>query len=117
MSHKTWTIAQLQYFPQLDGYDKVVYVVNWILSAEQDGVVAQIADVTNLELDSGSGFTPFDKLTQDQVLGWVFDAIGEDQIKIYYEEVDKKLDAMLQPILVAPDLPWAPKGYVPIDLT
>lgn len=117
MSTKTWEITQLQYFPQLEGRDKVVYVVNWILSAERNGVTAQIADVTNLELDTNSEFTPFDKLTKDQVLNWVHAAIGEDQVKKYCEEVDKKLDKMLQPVLVASDLPWAEKGYVLISLT
>lgn len=117
MITRTWDIAQLQYFPQLDNHEKVIFVVNWILSASQDGKTAQIADVTNLTLNPGGDFIPYDQLTKEKVLEWVQAEIGDFYIQQYYTEVDKKLQQMLQPQLVAEDLPWAPKGYVPIDLT
>lgn len=117
MSNKTWEITQLQYFPEHQGFDRVVFVVNWVLSAERDGTVACIADMTNLTLDTTAPFTNYDDLTSEQVLSWVQDAIGADQVQKYYAMVDSKLDKMLQPILVTTDLPWAQKGYTPISLT
>lgn len=117
MSVKTWEITQMQYFPQLDNREKVVFVVNWILSASQDGKTAQIADVTNLTLDHNANFIPYDQLTKEKVLEWVLAEIGDFYVQQYYTEIDKKLNEMLQPVLVAEDLPWAPKGYVPISFT
>ena len=55
---------------------------------------------------SGSGFTPYDDLTQEQVLGWCF-GNGVDQ-KAIEANVSKQIADQINPPVVAPPLPWLP---------
>ena len=87
------------------------------LSEIAAGLLAAGADVTNLTLDTSANFIPYDQLTEAKVLEWVQAEIGAEAIQNFYTEVDKKLQQMLQPTLIATDLPWIPKGYVPINLS
>lgn len=59
---------------------------------------------------SGSDFTPFDKLTQDQVLSWCF-ANGVDQ-KAIEANVTQQINDQINPPVIAPPLPWLPPVVV-----
>ena len=54
---------------------------------------------------SGS-FTPYEDLTQDQVLGWCF-ANGVDQSAIE-ANVTAQINDQINPPVIAPPLPWLP---------
>ena len=85
MTTFTWSINNLTAFPQLSGYDDVIFKVNWSLQG------TEICDITNyftgasgtktytaisngeinlfpLDLEN---FTPYADLTEDQVLSWI----------------------------------------------
>ena len=51
-------------------------------------------------------FTPYDQLTQDQVLGWCF-ANGVDQAAIE-ANVSAQIADQINPPVIAPPLPWLP---------
>jgi hypothetical protein len=113
---KVWTIEQMQCFPSLDGKQNVVYVVNWLLTATQDEHTVQIYNTANLEYAPGSPYTEYDKLTPEQVLGWVKNALGNDQVHAYEVEADELLAKKAAPQLVTNGLPWAKQEYEPIKL-
>ena len=50
-------------------------------------------------------FTPYEDLTQDQVLGWCF-ANGVDQTAIE-ANVTQQIENQINPPVIAPPLPWA----------
>lgn len=53
----------------------------------------------------GDPFTPYDQLTQDQVLGWCWaNGVDKDAVEA---QVSSQLEEMLNPPVVAPPLPWA----------
>jgi len=54
---------------------------------------------------SGS-FTPYEDLTQDQVLGWCY-ANGVDQ-KAIEANVTAQIENQINPPIIAPPLPWVP---------
>jgi hypothetical protein len=51
-------------------------------------------------------FTPYDQLTQDQVLGWCF-SNGVDQSAIE-ANVSAQINDQINPPIIAPPLPWMP---------
>jgi len=67
---------------------------------------------TSFAAPSGSAFTPFDKLTQDQVLDWCF-SNGVDQ-KAIELNVTQQIADQINPPVIAPPLPWVkPVEIVP----
>lgn len=116
MSTKTWSIEQMQCFPSVDGKQNVVYVVNWLLTATANDHTVHIYNTANLEYASGSPYTEYADLTPEQVLGWVKDALGNEQVRAYEVEADELLAKKAAPQLVTNGLPWANQEYVPIKL-
>ena len=116
MSTKTWTIEQMQCFPSLDGKQNVVYVVNWLLTTTEADNTVHIYNTANLEYAPGSPYTEYDKLTPEQVLGWVKNALGDEQVRAYEAEADELLAKKAAPQLATPSLPWVDQTYVPIKL-
>jgi hypothetical protein len=116
MRTKTWSIEQMQCFPSIDGKQNVVYVVNWLLTATGNGNTVHIYNTANLEYTPGTPYTDYDKLTPEQVLGWVKNSLGNEQVQAYEVEVDELLAAKAAPQLVTNGLPWVDQTYVPIKL-
>ena len=89
------------------GQSNVVCVVYWNLNGEDGGYMASHAGDTSLTYQSGSPFTPYDELTEDQVIGWVKTSLGEDQIKTIEAELQTQLDDLINPPVVLLPLPWS----------
>jgi hypothetical protein len=51
-------------------------------------------------------FTPYEDLTLAQVVGWVQDALGENQVASYEANVAQQIADQIDPPVVAPPLPW-----------
>jgi hypothetical protein len=91
-------------------------VVNWLLTATENGNTVHIYNTTNLEYTPGSPYTEYASLTSEQVLGWVKDALGNKQVQAYEVEADELLAAKAAPQLGTNGLPWVDQTYVPIKL-
>jgi len=102
----SWAVNSMTAYPEVDGKTDVVFQVAWVCSAT-DGVnnTATYGSV-NLTLDPAAPFTPYDQLTLDQVLGWVWEIIGSDGIAAAEAICDAQLTAMAAPATVTPPLPW-----------
>jgi hypothetical protein len=97
-------------YPQEDGNTDVVFTVHWTCSGTQDsngttynGSVYSTTSVPAPE--AGAPFTPYDQLTQNQVLGWCW-ANGVDQ-SATEAAVQAQIDAQINPPVVTPPLPWS----------
>jgi hypothetical protein len=92
--------------PQLDGQTDVVDNALWEVTGVDGSNTANIGGNTQFTLEQGAGFTPYDQLTQAQVIGW----IPESQIESAQACVQGQIDSMVTPP-VSPQnapLPWAP---------
>lgn len=110
----TWTITQMQCRTQEDGYTDVVITASWNCNgvATVGGVAysSNYSGFSSFSLDPSAPFTPFDQLTQDQVLGWVWQ---DPNLKPVVEtNVQVQLDRQINPPIVTPPLPWAPAPAV-----
>lgn len=105
----TWQVQQMACYPQADGFSDVVFRVDWVciaaVSSEPNAQNTYVTGASYLSQPSGS-FTPYDQLTQEQVLGWVwgqeyFDKAG------FEASAAAQLENIVNPPVVTPPLPWA----------
>lgn len=109
--NNVWNVTQLDCYPQFDGETDVVFTVHWTLTGtETVGETVYTGYVygsTGVSLDPASPFTPYANLTKAQVIGWVQDALGAEQVAAYEDIVEKQIADQQNPPVVTPPLPWA----------
>jgi hypothetical protein len=108
MSTYTWSILEMSVMPVLDGQADVVVSAQWNILGADQGYTYNLAGWQQFTLQQGQGFTPYDQLTEEQVIGWVQDTMGENQVANLQAAVQGSLDAMINPP-VQPEilpLPW-----------
>ena len=102
----TWVIEQMWVKPQEDGQTDVVVTAAWRCNGVDGEYSGTVYGTAGFTLEQGASFTPYDQLTQDQVLGWCW-ANGVDK-----DEVEANVTAQIQnqitPPIITPALPWAP---------
>lgn len=98
-----WTISQLESTLP----DGVVYTAHWRVSKEQDGVYATAYGTVSFPAKdpSESGFVPYDNLTEAQVVIWVQEAMGPEQVASYSASLDAQINSQLNPTTGA-GIPW-----------
>jgi hypothetical protein len=102
-----WTVAQLDCYPEYEGHTDVVFVCHWTLNGTDGEHTAGVYGSVGLTLNPEAPYTPYADLTEAQVIGWVKDALGEEQVASYEENVANQIAALVNPPVVTPALPWA----------
>jgi hypothetical protein len=105
MTQITWTVSQLDCYPQEDGRADVVFNVHWQCTGVDGDYTGQVYSTCAVTLDPAAPFTPYANLTQDQVLGWIW-ASGVDK-SATEAAVQQQINNQINPPVVAPPLPWA----------
>lgn len=107
-----WTIEYMQCKPTEGSYTNVVITAGWRCNGAQtegSGESAQNFYATSygtasFPMPEGT-FTPYDQLTQEQVLGWVWASnVNKTQIEANIQE---QIDNQINPPIVQLPLPWA----------
>jgi len=99
-----WTISQLDCKPQEDGKTDVVVTAHWQCTGTQEEYSAQVYGTASFTLEQGASFTPYQDLTQDQVLGWCY-ASGVDK-DATEANVQTQIDNLINPPIISPPLPF-----------
>ena len=99
----TWTVSQLNCYPQAEGQTDVVFVVHWTCSGTDGTYNGSVYSTCSVPAPTGT-FTPYADLTQDIVLGWIW-ANGVDQASAE-AAVQTQIDNQINPPVVSPPLPW-----------
>ena len=94
-------------YPQIDGQSDVVFLVNWTLTGTQDNVTSTTAGNQPVEYTAGSPFTPYDQLTEEQVIGWVQAGLGAEGVAAAELQVQNAINNLINPPVVYLPLPWA----------
>ena len=103
----TWSVVQMDCYPELDGETDVVFTVHWTLSATDGTYNGGVYGSVGVTLDAGATFIPYDQLTEAQVIGWVQDALGAEQVAAYEANVAQQINDQIDPPVVTPPLPWS----------
>ena len=103
----TWAIVQMDCYPQADGEKDVVFNAHWQCVGTDGTYQGYVYGSQSLPAPTGSDFTPYAELTQDQVVGWVKTALGEEQVATYETNVAKQIADQVKPPVATPPLPWS----------
>lgn len=101
-----WHIAALDCYPEYEGHTDVVFTAHWRMDGTDGDHTAGVYGSVGLTLDPEATYTPYADLTEAQVVGWVKDALGEEQVEAYEANVAAQIDALVNPPVVTPALPW-----------
>ena len=96
-----WNIAQLERHLA----DGAVYTAHWTVSLEEEGESASAYGSVGFSDPDPADFTPYDELTKEQVVGWVKDALGEEQVTSVEESLENQIQEKLNPT-DSPGIPW-----------
>lgn len=112
----TWLIDSLDCFPEWQGQTDVVMRVHWYCIGTDGEYTASAAGCTSITPDPKAEFTPFDKLTPDEVASWVkaeLDAKPTNSESSqglssadYEAMVNQMLDQQRKPPIVTLPVPW-----------
>lgn len=105
MTAKTWSITQLSVYPQSEGEVDAVCSAAWNVSGTDGECNGSLNGSTAFKLKPDEPYTPFDQLTEAQVLGWVFASLGEEGKASAEADVDAQIEYAHSKIQPAP-LPW-----------
>ena len=104
----TWKITAMDCYPQAEGQTDVVFTVHWTCAGtEANGGKTYNASIYNtcaVTYTAGSVYTPYAQLTQDQVLGWIWES-GVDKTATE-AAINANLAAQITPATTQPPLPW-----------
>lgn len=107
MATPVWSIANLERkLP--DGAtppEGQVYTAHWTVSLEDQGETASAYGSVGFGDPEGGQYTPFDQLTEAQVLEWVFETLGVDQVVGIQESLYNQIQEKLNPTH-ASGVPW-----------
>jgi hypothetical protein len=102
----SWIIERLLVRKVEGTYSDVVITADWRCNGTQDQYSGTCYGSASFAPPSGSGFTPYDQLTEQQVLDWCY-ANGVDQSAIE-ANVTQQINDQINPPIIAPPLPWVP---------
>lgn len=103
----TWGVQQLDCYPEEDGETDVVFTVHWTLTGTDGTYQGYVYGSQAVPVDPEASFTPYADLTQEQVIGWVKNAMGEEQVTVYEQNVAEQINNQIAPPVVTPPLPWS----------
>ena len=101
----TWSVTRMDAYPQAEGQTDVVFTVHWTCAGVQDSYQSSVYSTCSVTYSSGTPYTPYAQLTQDQVLGWIW-ASGVNKAATE-AAVQAQINNQINPPVVTPKLPWA----------
>ena len=105
---KSWSIERMTCVPIDNSSDYVVNDIAWKLvgiDTLNHSIVGGYG-IINAPFIPSAPFTPYTQLTQDQVINWVKDRLGEEHVQFMEDNVDKQFVAT-RPDTLTLTLPWA----------
>lgn len=100
-----WVIEGLDAYPKMDNRVNQVHTVHWRLNGV-DGYSATAYGTVGVQYDSTTKFVDFTKLSKDEVVSWVIDALGEEEVTRLKAGIAGEINARKTPTSVSLDLPW-----------
>jgi len=104
----TWDVTAMDCYPQADGETDVVFTVHWTCAGQQvsggNTYTGSVYSTCAVPAPTGGAFTPYNQLTEQQVLGWIW-ANGVDQAATE-AAVQQQINNQINPPVVQPPLPW-----------
>jgi len=95
-----WTISTLE-----RNTDNGVVTAFWMASKIDDGYQGSVCNTCSFTPDStSSDYIDYADLTEQQVVSWVKNTLGQDKVLEIEADIDKQIEDMKEPLSVG--VPW-----------
>lgn len=101
----TWIIEWIKCKPAEGQYTDVVITAGWRCNGVNGGYTATSYSSTSFA-GPGDPFTPYDQLTEQQVLDWCWADGGVNKAEVE-ATVEQKIQSQINPPVIQLPLPWA----------
>jgi hypothetical protein len=122
MNTYNWQVTNMDCYPSAEGETDVVYKVYYYVEAfSSETHEVENADGTKntipyqattcgeqaLAYTGKTPYTPYSQLTNNQVIGWVQNALGDAEVNALLLKLDSMILDQINPPVVNPPLPWS----------
>lgn len=103
----TWSITAMDCVPQVGSYTNYVVTSHWACQGTDGSYNGYAANTASFTIDPDkANYTPYDQLTEEQVIAWTQNALGPDIIQTVYASINAQIETQENPNIVQPPLPW-----------
>lgn len=95
-----WNCKTVDVHPQAEGETNVVYNVHWIVTGTEGEYTASIIGTQIVTVDPETPFIPFEDLTNEIVVEWAKEAMGEDQVQAIEDSLQAQITELENPTSV-----------------
>lgn len=103
----TWKVRQIEAMIQ-GALENVAVTVCFGIDGEEDGLKGYVASDVKLLPPDADSFTKLNDATEEQVIGWTKDALGESGVAQFEAMLQAQIDAQKVPQPKVVPLPWVP---------
>jgi hypothetical protein len=102
----TWSVVQMDCYPTQPQPD-CVFTVHWTLNGTDGTYNGSLYGAVGVTYNPDEPYIPYAQLTQTEVIGWVEEALGTEQIASFEANIANQIADQINPPVVTPPLPWA----------
>lgn len=95
-----WNCKTVDVHPQAEGETNVVYNVHWVVTGTEEDYSATSIGTQVVPLNSEADFIPFEDLTNEIVVGWTKDAMGEEKVQAIEDGIANEIIELANPTSV-----------------
>jgi hypothetical protein len=107
MNTYVWSIESLDCVPSQNGLFNIVSVIHWRCKGFDGANKTENYGAVSLEYNAETPFVEYVGLTEKTVIEWAKQALGEEQVQDILSSIDSQLEALANPPIVTPPLPWS----------
>jgi len=104
MTTFNWVVTALNCLPNAPEGQDYVITVHWTCNGTDGAYNASVYSTCSLPVVQGETFIPYQDLTLETVLGWIWDnGVDKDATEA---AVQTQIDNLINPPVVTPPIPW-----------
>ena len=105
----TWIISSLDVAPSDDGMIDVIKVAHWRyrITDSTDDLTIEVYGAQGFVSPDPASYTPFDSVTEAQLVEWIEDAMGEERMDAMNASLAVAIENLRNPPIVTMPVPWA----------
>ena len=107
MTTYNWNCKTVDCYPEQNNESDVVYNVHWIVTGASDqlnpeGKPYSATNIGTQVLDTSgiTNFIPFDQLTNDEVVAWTKNAMGDEKVASIEASIQERINNLITPTSV-----------------
>jgi hypothetical protein len=107
MTNFIWNVTQL-YTETIDGKEDYVVIANCETIGVDGEYTASVPNVIQFSTEDVTTFIPYEDLTEEIVVGWIKESLGEEGVLLIEESIQAQIEAQKNPPVTPQEtpLPW-----------